>query len=387
MDNAPPLRGVKVLDLTRLLPGPVCALHLADMGADVIKVEDTGHGDYASPAVKMLVNRNKRGIRLDLKQPEGVQAFLKLAESADVIVESFRPGVAARLGIDYATVAKRNPRVVYCSITGYGQTGPYRDAAGHDMNYAGYAGALDQVGCDPQSLALSNLPIADLMGGSLTAVMGILAALYDAARSGQGRYVDVAISDGTLAHAVLPLARVNAEGKTRPAGADTISGGLHNYAPYRTADGRVLAVAALEGKFWERFCVVIGRPDLKPHDRAASSETIACVRAEVAAIVAAHTLAEWEEKLRGADCCVTPVLKLEESLRNKQFRARDMVLDTDHPIYGKTTHVAFPVKMSRFQFAIARHAPLPGEQTAQILAEAGYSEEEIASLRERRAVL
>jgi crotonobetainyl-CoA:carnitine CoA-transferase CaiB-like acyl-CoA transferase len=387
MTNTPPLRGVKVLDLTRLLPGPVCTLHLADMGADVIKIEDTGHGDYAAPMVKALINRNKRGIRLDLKQAEGVDAFLRLASTADIVVESFRPGVTERLGIDYETVAGLNPRVVYCSITGYGQTGPYRDAAGHDMNYAGYAGAADQVGCDPQTLALSNLPIADLMGGSLTAVMGILAALYDASRTGCGRYVDVAISDGTLAHAVLPLARVNSEGRVRPAGGDTVSGGLHNYSPYRTSDGRVLAVAALEDKFWERFCDVIERPDLKPHNRSADAATSERVRAELAGIIGARTLAEWDEKLRGADCCVSPVLRLEESLQQEQFRARGMVLDAEHPVHGKLTHVAFPVKMSRFEFAIDRQAPLPGEQTREILREAGYSEEAVELMMNRRAVL
>ena len=169
MTNNPPLQGVKVLDLTRLLPGPVCTQHLADMGADVIKIEDTGAGDYTAATVKVLVNRNKRGIRLDLKQSSAVRAFLDLARTADIVVEGFRPGIMDKLGIGYSQVAAVNPRVVYCSITGYGQTGPFRDLAGHDMNYAGYAGAADQVGSDESTLVLSNLPIADLMGGSLTA--------------------------------------------------------------------------------------------------------------------------------------------------------------------------------------------------------------------------
>jgi crotonobetainyl-CoA:carnitine CoA-transferase CaiB-like acyl-CoA transferase len=385
MTNRPPLQGVKVLDLTRLLPGPICTQHLADMGADVIKIEDTGAGDYTAPAVKALVNRNKRGIRLDLKQAPAVQAFLDLAEGADIIVEGFRPGIVDKLGIGYAQVAAINPRLVYCSITGYGQTGPLRDRAGHDMNYAGYAGAADQVGSDAATLALSNLPVADLMGGSLTAVMGILAALYDAARSGRGRYLDVAISDGTLAHAVLPLARVNSEGRVRPAGGDSISGGLHNYAPYRTRDGRVLAVAALETKFWESFCEVIGRPDLKPCDRTASAEQSRQARQEVADIVASLTLAEWEQKLEGADCCVTPVLKLEETLQHPQFRAREMIHETVHPQLGPLTHVGFPVRMTDFRFAVARQAPAAGEHTDEVLRELGYAEQDIAALRASRA--
>ncbi|HYD62222.1 MAG TPA: CaiB/BaiF CoA-transferase family protein [Noviherbaspirillum sp.] len=387
MENAPPLKGVKVLDMTRLLPGPVCTQHLADMGADVIKIEDTGHGDYATPSVKALVNRNKRGIRIDLKQEEGVAAFLQLAKTADIIVEGFRPGVVDKLGVGYAAVSALNPRIVYCSITGYGQSGPYRDIAGHDMNYAGYAGAADQVGTGPDTLALSNLPIADLMGGSLTSVMGILAALFDAARTGRGRHVDVAIADGTLAHAVLPLARVNGEGRARPAGTDSISGGLHLYAPYRTKDGRVLAVAALEAKFWQEFCDVIGRPDLKQYDRSASLEDGQRVRAEIAQIVAAHTLAEWEEKLAGADCCVSPVLKMEETLQSAHFRARGMVHETVHPTLGKLTHVAFPVKMSGFTFAVERQAPAPGEHTVEILREAGYADAAIEAMKESKAVL
>lgn len=386
MTNKPPLQGVKVLDLTRLLPGPVCTQHLADMGADVIKIEDTGAGDYTAPAVKALVNRNKRGIRLDLKQASGVRAFLDLARGADIIVEGFRPGIVDRLGIGYAQVQAVNPRVVYCSITGYGQTGPFRDLAGHDMNYAGYTGALDQVGSDASTLALSNLPIADLMGGSLTAAMGILAALFDAARSGQGRYLDVAISDGTLAHAVLPLARVNGEGRARPAGGDSISGALHNYAPYRTRDGRVLAVAALETKFWEKFCDVIDRPDLRAIDRHAPQEQLRQARQEVSRIVASLTLAEWDEKLAGADCCVSPVLKLEETLQHPHFRARGMVHETVHPQLGPLTHVGFPVKMSGFEFAVRREAPAAGEHTLEVLRELGYPEAAIAALRESKAV-
>ncbi|NEX64824.1 CaiB/BaiF CoA transferase family protein [Noviherbaspirillum galbum] len=387
MTSQPPLQGVKVLDLTRLLPGPVCTQHLADMGADVIKIEDTGAGDYAAAPVKALVNRNKRGIRLDLKQAAGVQAFLDLARDADIVVEGFRPGIVDRLGIGYEKVAGVNPRVVYCSITGYGQSGPFRDLAGHDMNYGGYAGALDQVGSDASTLALSNLPVADLMGGSLTAAMGILAALFDASRTGRGRYLDVAISDGTLAHAVLPLARVNAEGKARPAGGDSISGGLPNYRPYRTRDGRVLAVAALEPKFWETFCDTIARPDLKACDRNAPPEVLRRIQEEVARVVASMTLSEWEEKLAGVDCCVSPVLKLEETLRHPHFRERGMVHDTVHPRLGSLTHVGFPVKMSRFAFSVARQAPAPGEHTVEVLRELGYAEEDITALRECRAAL
>src|SRR5688572_12612352 len=186
--NEPPLAGVRVLDLTRLVPGPMCTMHLADLGADVVKVEDTGAGDAVPPQLRALVNRNKRGIRLDLKRAEGVDALLRLVRDADVLVEGFRPGVMQRLGLGYDAVSAINPRIVYCSVTGYGQDGPDRDRPGHDLNYCAEAGVADQMGSAGVP-ALSNVPIADLMGGALAAAMGILSALFDAARTGRGRHV------------------------------------------------------------------------------------------------------------------------------------------------------------------------------------------------------
>jgi len=377
--SEPPLHGVRVLDLTRLLPGPVCTQHLADLGADVIKVEDTGAGDYAPPALRALVNRNKRGLQLDLKQPEGAEAFLLLARSADVVVEGFRPGAMARLGLGYDAVASVNPRIVYCSVTGYGQSGPYRDRPGHDLNYCGHAGVADQIGVDADTLALSNVPIADLMGGALTAAMGILAALFDAARSGRGRHVDIAMADGALAHAVMPLATLAARGNTRRAGADTLTGGLACYALYRTADARFLAVGALERKFWDTLCDVIERADLKPLHRAGDTGTEARVRAELAAIFGALPLSHWEARFERADCCVSPVHTLEEALADPHFRARGMVVDSVHPGLGALTQVASPVKMSRHGFELRRHAPRPGEHTVELLREAGCDEDAIAA--------
>lgn len=394
-----PLRGVRVLDLTRLLPGPVCALHLADLGAEVIKIEDTGAGDYAAAALRTLVNRNKRGLALDLKQPGGVEALLRLCESADVLVEGFRPGVMERLGVGYAAVAARNPRIVYCSITGYGQTGPYRDAPGHDMNYSGWAGVADQMGVPGQPPALSNLPVADLLGGSMTAAMGILAALFDASRTGTGRHVDIAIADGVLAHAVLPLAAVNTHGQADAVGQSKLTGALPCYAMYATADGRYLAVAALERKFWEAFCTRIGRPDLQALHYPLGPAQAQWVRAELQALIGAHPLAWWTDKLRDADCCVTPVLRLQEALDNPQFAARAMVLPLDagasatasaaatNPTPDRAQHqFACPVKMTGFEFSVRQPAPRPGEHTEDVLREAGYSAAEIQALRSRGAV-
>lgn len=386
MSDTSPLRGIRVLDLTRLLPGPVCSLHLADLGADVIKIEDMEAGDYVPPILRAIINRNKRAVRIDLKQRAGKDVFRRLAQGADIVIEGFRPGVVERLGIGYEALSRINPRLVYCSISGYGQTGPYRNAPGHDVNYGGFAGVADQIGYDAKSPALSNVPLADLMGGSLTALMGIQAALFDAHRTGRGRYVDLSISDGMLAHAVIPLATLGVHGHTYPAGRDTLSGGLPCYALYRTRDDRFMAVGALERKFWLRLCELIGRDDLKNKHRSPDDDVNRAVHAELTELFAGRDQHDWIELFKENDCCVTPVLKLEEALEHEQFRARGMVLDTEHPAYGPVTQAAFPVRMSDFQFALRRHAPVPGENTEEVLREAGLCEAEIGSLKESRAV-
>lgn len=392
--RAKPLHGVRVLDLTRLLPGPLCTMHLADMGADVIKIEDTGAGDYArtlgsvqkvNSGYFLVVNRNKRGLRLDLKQAAGREIFLKLARNADVIVESFRPGVVDKLGIGYRTVRAVNPKIVYCAITGYGQNGPYRDRAGHDLNYCAIAGVSDQIGQAGGDPVIPNFQIADLLGGSLTTVMGILAALLDAHRCGEGRYVDAAMTDAVLAHAVVPLAAILAYGDTLPRGEDRLSGGVPCYNIYPTSDGRHMAVGALEKKFWENLCDALGRPDLKVF-HLAEGEQGRRTKAELARIFASRTQADWSEKFSEVDCCVTPVLTLAESLQNEQVRARKMVVTSIHPVDGEITQFALPIKFSDFEFSIEREAPMPGEHNGEILAEAGYSEAEIKRLKDDEVI-
>jgi crotonobetainyl-CoA:carnitine CoA-transferase CaiB-like acyl-CoA transferase len=382
--NTAPLAGVRVLDLTRLLPGPMCTLHLADLGADVIKIEDTGAGDYAAPALRTLVQRNKRALRLDLKRPEGVAVLHALARTADVLVEGFRPGVTERLGVGYETLAALNPKLVYCSITGYGQSGPYRDEPGHDLNYCALAGVSDQIGREGDAPALSNVPVADLLGGSLTAAMGLLAALFDAQRTGRGRHVDIAIADSMLAHAVVPMISMLKEGHTRPAGTDKLSGGLPCYDLYRTRDGRHLAVGALERKFWDRFCEVLGREDLKPLHLPPDATATQALRAELAEIIGSQALAHWQQRFAGTGCCVTPVLRLEEALDDPHFRARGMVIE---PAPGEgPRQLACPVKMSGYAFKLRRPAPRPGEHSDEILAELGYGDAQREALRMQGAV-
>ena len=379
-----PLNGVRVLDLTRLLPGPMCTRHLADLGADVIKIEDTGAGDYAAPALRTQVQRNKRALRVDLKRPEGVAVLHALARTADVLVEGFRPGVTERLGVGYDTLAALNPKLVYCSITGYGQSGPYRDEPGHDLNYCALAGVSDQIGREGDAPALSNLPVADLLGGSLTAAMGLLAALFDAQRTGRGRHVDIAIADSVLAHAVVPMMSVLKHGHAQPAGTDKLSGGLACYGLYRTRDGRHLAVGALERKFWDRFCEVLGREDLKLRHLPPDAAGTPALRAELTELIGSHRLAYWQQRFEGTGCCVAPVLRLEEALDDPHFRARGMVVE---PADGGPRQLACPVKMSGYTFELRRPAPRPGEHSDEILAEIGYGAEQREALRTQGTIV
>jgi alpha-methylacyl-CoA racemase len=382
--NEAPLAGLRVLDLTRLLPGPVCTLYLADLGADVVKIEDVAAGDYARglgtragtvSAFYRAVNRNKRSAAIDLKRPEGLAAFLALAQRADVIVESFRPGVVASLGIDYAAIAARHPRVVYASISGYGQDGPRARTAGHDINYLGYAGVLDQTGTRGGPPALCNLQIADLLGGAASAAIALLAALVGAQRSGQGRYVDVAMADASLAHNIFALHALTQWGRTLPRGRDLLTGGVPCYGVYGTQDGRWLAVGALEDKFWRALCAALDRPDLGPLAFALGDEGER-VRRELESTFAAAPLAQWIERLAGVDCCVTPVLTLDEALVDAQFTARGMVVRRP----DGTVQYAPPFKLSGHDFIVSREAPTQGEHTAQVLREAGYDDAAIATL-------
>ena len=387
---AGPLAGLRVLDLTRLLPGPVCTLHLADLGADVVKIEDTGAGDYARnlgnrpgtvSAFYRAVNRNKRSAALDLKHPEGREAFLALARHADAIVESFRPGVVASLGVDYATIAAQNPRIVYASISGYGQDGPRAQAAGHDINYLGYAGVLDQTGTHDGPPALCNLQIADLLGGSATAAIALLAALVGAQRTGRGRYVDVAMADASLAHNIFALHALDQWGRTLPRGSDLLTGGVPCYGVYGTQDGRWLAVGALEDKFWRKLCATIDRPDLAPLAFALGDEGMR-VRHELESVFSAAPLAHWAERFAGVDACVTPILTLDEALDDPQFAARGMFVKRPD---GSVQYAA-PWKLSDAAFAIRCEAPTQGEHTAEVLREAGYDDAAIATLAATGAV-
>jgi alpha-methylacyl-CoA racemase len=394
-----PLSDVRILDLTRLLPGGFCTLLLADLGADVIKVEDTGAGDYvrwAPPyygdeeqtasgtrsAYFLALNRNKRSIRLDLKSEGGRQALLKLAEGADVLVESFRPGVLDRLGVGYEALQQANPALVYCPITGYGQDGPNRDRAGHDMNYLGLNGLLGLTGAKDGPPVQSAGQIADLGGGGLMAALGILAALNEAKASGEGQQVDVSMYDGAQSWLAMVAARYFADDKVPHRGDLELAGAIICYRPYEAADGWVTC-GALEQKFWAAWCRGVGRENLIEHQfDPPGSEA----HADAAEIFRSKTREEWRAFNDEHDCCVEPVLDLDEALGSEEAEAREMVVELDQPGFGRVRQLGFPVKLSRTPAAIEKPAPALGEHTAELLAEAGYPAEEIRALEEQGAV-
>ncbi len=342
-----PLQGIRVLDLTRLLPGPVATMHLADMGAEVIKIEDPGVGDYARSMGHVrnevsqffiAVNRGKRSMRLDLKDAAQRDVFLDMTLTADVVIESFRPGVMDKLGLGWNVLKQRNRRLVMCALSGYGQDGPLAQLAGHDINYVGLAGMLEQnVGPDGVP-ALPNLQVGDLLGGAQAALQGILAALLGARTSGIGRFVDISMTDTVFAHNIMPLVAVNNYGRTAAPGRDLLTGGVPCYNVYRTGDDRFMAVGALELKFWEGCCEVLGCSDLKTRHwslgQQIGGDDAMAVKAELDAIFAQQTLAVWTEKFAAADCCVTPILRMDEAIDHPLFRERAMIRRTTHPTEG-----------------------------------------------------
>jgi alpha-methylacyl-CoA racemase len=382
-----PLSGIRILDLTRLLPGPFATLVLADLGADVVKVEDPqGGGDWLrwlpplageQSGAYHALNRNKRSIALDLKRAEGVEAFLRLGAGADAVVESFRPGVMDRLGIGYQALRARNPGIVLCSISGYGQDGPYALRAGHDLDYCAVAGALAANGPSEAPLPIG-VQVADVAGGSWPAVAGILAALIRRRAGGEGAHVDVSMTEGALAMLSLPLAMSWARGSPIPRGRGMLDGGAPCYGVYRTRDGRFVALGALEPKFFGAFCAAVGRPDLAARQDEAEGSRL---RAELEAIFSARTRDDWTAFAAQHDVCLAPVLEGDEPRADPQLAARGAFVEVETPWEGRVMPgIASPVRL-RGEPAPRRAAPRLGEHGEAVLGEAGFTAPEIAALR------
>ena len=389
-----PLSNITILDLTRLLPGPMCTLHLADLGADVIKIEEPSIGDYARvvpPFQKKLskfflaINRNKRSVTLDVKKEKGKKIFLELAKNADVIVESFRPGIMDKLGIGYNEIQSINPRIVFCSITGYGQTGPYSHLAGHDLNFLAYTGALKTGPKSNEAPAIPNIQIGDLIGGTASAAMSIMAALIQQKTQGVGQYLDVSIMDGLLSHSVIGVSNINSKEIFGLDLSDLLTGLLHCYQLYPTKDGRYMALAALEYKFWERFCNALSREDLisRHLDRGEESNEVYDI---LVSIFKDKTMLEWVEFFKDVDCCLSPVLTIEEALDQSQVQDRGLIVDHFHEQEGLVSQFVFPVKFSKTKFEVYQSAPLLGEHNDFIFGELGYSKDEIMNLNKEGVI-
>ena len=388
------LAGLKVLDFTGLLPGPFGTRILADMGATVLRVEAPGRPDMVRimppfdsagmSACHAALNRNKSGIAIDMKTPEGVAIVRELVKEYDVVVEQFRPGVMSRLGIGYDELKAINPGLIYCAITGYGQDGVYRNRAGHDLNYLAIAGTLDYTGRRDQGPLPLPIQAADITGG-MYAVCGILAAVYHRLKTGEGQFVDISLTDAAFSlHALTAPPALIGDMQPKPE-TDSLNGGSF-YDCYRTADGRYLSIAGLEPQFFAAFCTAIGRPDLTPLGLSRDPVTVSELKQTIADIIIARPLSEWNATFASLEACVEPVLSFAEACAHPQIQARGMVVDVPTPAGDTQKQVGSPVRFSRTQTQYVMSGAALGAETDLVLQGLGYSAEEIANLKKRGAV-
>ena len=367
------LEGIRILDLSRLLPGPYCTMLLADFGAEVIKIEEPGRGDYARsfpPFLKdfgywhLQLNRNKKSIVLDLKSEAGKIAFLELAKTADVVVESYRPGVLKKLGIDYETVSKINPKIIYCALTGYGKNGPLAKQADHDIGYVSLAGITNMSGEAGGKPAIPGVLMAD-MNSAMAAGMSILIALRHAQMTGQGQEIDISLYN--VAMTLMPGAAslYFGSGFVAERGNNWLTGMYANYNIYKTKDDRYVSVGCLEKKFWTNLCTALQRADLI--DLIDDEENHPYLKEQLAFEFEKRTMTEWEAYLKGKDTCVTPVLNFAEACGAEQTSANEMVLTVNDEELGEYKQIGFAMKMSKTPAQLSKRAPRLGEDTKEIL--------------------
>jgi crotonobetainyl-CoA:carnitine CoA-transferase CaiB-like acyl-CoA transferase len=376
------LSGITVIDLSRLLPGPYCSMILADHGARVIAVEDKRF--LADGLFFNLINRNKEHMSLNLKTDQGREIFSRLLEKADVLMEGFRPGVVDRLGVDYKTVSRVNPKIIYCAITGYGQNGPFRDRVGHDVNYLSYAGVLDLIGEKDRPPSIPGVQIADIAGGGMNAAIGILLALFARQQTGKGQYIDVSMTDGMVGFLPAALFFRQLTGQ-EPRRADGLLS--HRYAcynTYETAEGRYLSIGAVENRFWMQLCDTLEVPEYGPlqYDDQRREEILQYMRATFKQ----KTLDEWDAILADLDICWGKIQSPREVLEDPLFRQREMVVEIEGKDGQKSSTLGVAVKLSDTPGAI-RTAPVNfGESTTAVLQELGYSQEEIKNFEDNDVI-
>jgi alpha-methylacyl-CoA racemase len=389
-----PLSGIRVLDLTRLLPGAWCTQMLTDLGAEVIKVEQPGKGDYwrwVEPHVQtqgyafLALNRGKKSITIDLKNAAGKEALLALCATADVLLEGFRPGVMARLGLGPDELTRRFPRLVYCALTGFGQDGPDAQLAAHDLNYLGLTGVLHYINGSQTQLRTTALPVGDIGGGAQMALTGILAALLQRGRTSRGRVVDISIADGLLSLVSFMSSRWNVKGETRAPVPFDEPFNKPFYTVYETQDGGHMVVGAYEPKFWHTVCEVLELPEWSQRQWA-SGEEEERMRAALAAKFKARTREEWTRIFSGHEACVTPVLTLDEASRSPHAKARGMTIKVEDPVEGTLEHVACPMRFDGVAHSSLSACPRLGEHTDELLASVGYDTRQIADMRAKQAI-
>jgi crotonobetainyl-CoA:carnitine CoA-transferase CaiB-like acyl-CoA transferase len=383
-----------MLDLSRLLPGPYCSLLLADLGMEVLKIEDLETGDYmrkAGPVRKqdsayfIAVNRNKKSMTLNLKVKEGKEIFLKLIETYDTILESFRPGVMDRLGIGYEELKERNHRVILCSLSGYGQDGPYRERSGHDINYVSLGGVLDLIGAKDDPPVIPGVQMADLGAGGMMSAIAILAAIVHREKRGEGQHLDVAMLDGMISWLSIHAAKYFMDKELPKRGDMVLSGRYACYHVYETKDGRYMSLGALEPRFWENFCETIGRSELVLKQYLEGEERLHLIK-EIQKSFKTKTQKDWVDTFKNVDACCEPILNLEEVFHHPHVLHRQMVKELEHPVEGKTRQVGHPIKSSQYPFEIQRPSPRLGEHTMEVLKAIGYPEKEIQHFKEVKAI-
>ena len=394
---AGPLDGVNVVDLSRLAPGPFASMALGDLGADVLLVEApagairggaTGaNADPDAAARRRAYNplgRNKRSIVVDLRQPEGVEVAHALAAQADVFLEGFRPGVTDRLGVGYEAISRTNPRIVYASLSGYGQTGPYASMVGHDINYISVGGSLSMIGRPGQKPAVPQNTIADFAGGGLMTAFAIVAALYSRHTTGRRQYLDMSMSDGVLYLLASQTGGVLAGGQAPRPGMPPLGGGAPHYTVYECADGKYLSIGSLEPQFWAALCKLSRREDMLEAEFDASRH--AEFGAHLDAFFKTKTCDQWFAELRDVELCVAPVLDVAEALADEHQRARGMVVEVADAVAGRVEQVGVGPKFSETPGSVRSTTPTLGAHTDEVLAGAGFDAARIATLRERKVV-
>jgi len=381
-----PLEGIRVLDLTRQAPGPYCTMLLGDLGADVIVVEEPpGAGRRMEMGMSeraqafWALSRNKRSVALNLKEPRAQEAFLRLAEKADVVIEGFRPGVVKRLGVDYETVKGRNERIVYCSLSGYGQTGPYAGLVGNDINYISIGGALGAIGWPGTPPAIPLNLIADFAGGGLYAAFAILAAIIAREKTGRGQYVDMAMSDGVTSLLASTVSMYFSSGMVPKPGVEFLNGGIPPYCVYETSDGKWLSIGCLEPWFWAELCKALDCEHYVPHQQ--NREKFAEIFEFMRGRFKEKTRDEWFEELRQRDICVGPVYGIDEVFDDPHVQARGMIAELQHPEFGTVRQVGVGPKFSDTPGAVRSTSPKRGAHTDDLLREAGFSAGEIDEMK------